>query len=104
MTTGHVNVKAMLKLFTAKQFFDWQAYYQLEPFGGERDDLNAANVAQVVANVNRGKNQRPYTLDDMRLKWEQERPERTSEQLFAMLKLIAAAHANDEPGRKVEDL
>ena len=54
----------------------------MEPFGDYRADVRSAIIAQVVANANRGKNQRPYTVQDFmpkfktpgmeeRMPWEQ---------------------------------
>lgn len=39
-------------------------FAQLEPFGERRADLRAAIVATTVANANRGKNQRPFKVED----------------------------------------
>ncbi len=35
------------------------AYYTLEPWGGERADLNAGIIASTIANVNRDSKRRP---------------------------------------------
>ncbi len=43
---------------------EWQAFAQLEPFGGEHDYLGYAIVAMVVANANRGKGSSPYKVED----------------------------------------
>lgn len=43
------------------------AYYQVEPFGEEREDLRAALICQTMANINRGKNTTPFKLDDFML-------------------------------------
>lgn len=39
----------------------YQKYY---PFGEERGDIQAAIIACVIANVNRGKKTKPYKIDD----------------------------------------
>lgn len=51
----------MLGEISSRQFSEWMAYARLEPFGEERADLRAGIVASVIANVNRGKKQKPYT-------------------------------------------
>jgi len=40
------------------------AFYSIEPFGEQRADLRAAIVASVIANSNRGKNQKPFKPED----------------------------------------
>lgn len=48
------------------EFLDWLAYYELEPFGPERADWNAAMVATVMANAHRDakKQKRPFAVKD----------------------------------------
>lgn len=40
---------AMLYRMTREQFREWQAYYQIQPFGDQRADIRAATVAQSMA-------------------------------------------------------
>lgn len=40
------------------------AYYRLEPFGEERADYRQAITSQILANVHRGKEQRPFPIDE----------------------------------------
>ena len=39
----------------SREFAEWLAYYELEPWGEERADLRAGIVASTIANVHRGK-------------------------------------------------
>lgn len=39
---------------------EWRAYFRLEPFGSEQDFLQAGIISSVVANVNKGKNTKPF--------------------------------------------
>lgn len=73
---GRVNVDAMLRSLTAKQFQAWEHYAQLEPFDETRADYRAASIVQVIANVNRGKNQAAYTLQDGLLRFGEPRSSR----------------------------
>lgn len=78
---------------TAKQFREWEAYYELEPFGEERADIRSAQICQMLANVNRGKNQQPYKLGDFLLKFDddrQQRPQTVQEKLNAMTVIMRA--------------
>jgi len=54
----------MLAEITSVQFAEWMAYSRLEPWGEERDDLRMGIVASVIANSNRGKNQKPFKPTD----------------------------------------
>ena len=49
---------------TSAQFLEWARYAELEPFDEVRADLRSAIIATVIANVNRGKAQKAYTVDD----------------------------------------
>lgn len=49
---------------TSLQFAEWMAYSRLEPWGEERDDLRMGIMAATVANVNRGKDKKPYKPQD----------------------------------------
>lgn len=92
---GRVNVDAMLRYITAKQFAEWEAYAQLDPFDELRADSRAALIAQVLANIHRGKGQRAYMLKDFLLKFgELEKVRRqTPEEQFNILKLLARVQA-----------
>ena len=50
----------------AHEFAEWMAYAYLEPFGPEREDARAGEVAAVIANVNRDpkSNPEPWTPAD----------------------------------------
>lgn len=43
---------------------EWCAYYELEPFGQERDNWHAAVIASTVANAMRGKGGRSLSVKD----------------------------------------
>ena len=73
----------MLAEITSRQFAEWMAYAKLEPFGEERADLRAGIVASTIANVNRGKNQKPYKPTDFMASFELETEEQAAERLIA---------------------
>ena len=54
-----MTVADMLNGMSAKEFTEWMAYYELEPFGPVRDDQRAGEVASVLANVHRDSKKRP---------------------------------------------
>lgn len=49
---------------SSEELTEWIAYYDIDPFGSARSDLNSAVIAQTIANVNRGQNQLPYSVQD----------------------------------------
>jgi hypothetical protein len=48
------------------------AFSTLEPFGSDADNLGHAITASTIANVNRGKNDKPYKVEDFMPKFEKE--------------------------------
>ncbi len=75
-------------------------YHELEPFGDMRADYRTASIVQMLYNINRGKNQKALELKDFILTFgeQEQKPKQTPEQQFAILKVLAAMHANDQPG------
>ena len=55
---------------SSKELTEWIAFAQVEPFGVEAQFLGHAITATTVANVNRGKNQNPFDVDDFMPKFE----------------------------------
>lgn len=92
---GEINVDAMLRRITAKQFRAWAHYDQLEPFGEIRADYRTASIVQMIANVNRGKKQKPYTLQEMLLKFEEAEPKRkqSPQEQLSILNILAMQQA-----------
>lgn len=56
------------------------AYYQLEPFGEERDDLRSGIIASTIANANRGKGQKPFKPSDFMPSVQEEKPKLSAAQ------------------------
>ena len=59
-----MTVRELLARIDSRELSEWMAYYELNPFGSVRDDLQAGIVASTVANVNRGKNDKSFTPSD----------------------------------------
>lgn len=49
---------------SSEEFNAWQDYYLLEPFGAWRDNWHASQIAALIYNTSRGKNQRPVKTFD----------------------------------------
>lgn len=43
---------------------EWQAFYELEPWGPVQEDLRAGIIASLFYNANRGKNKKPLHPED----------------------------------------
>jgi hypothetical protein len=59
-----LDVESVLAELSAAQLAEWQAYYQLEPFGGQWQQT--ALLASLIANANRDPEQKPepFTVED----------------------------------------
>lgn len=93
---GWANTSAMLRTLTGKQWIEMSAYAELEPFDEVRDDYRIASIVQAIFNTNLGKGQKPFTLDDVRLKFggvEEPKKQQSPEEQLAIMKLWAAAQA-----------
>lgn len=95
---GVWDVAVIARGLTAKKFFEWEAYAQLEPFDERRADYRAASIVTMLANLHRGKDQKAYSLEDFVLKFSEQAPKRkqTPEEQFKILQLWAAAFASAE--------
>lgn len=52
---------------SSRELTEWMAYYVIEPFGPEVDDLRHAQAMTLHANVNREQGRRAFTLADFRM-------------------------------------
>jgi len=48
-------VAELVERMPADEFSEWQAYWQLEPWGAWRDNWHAAQLSTLIYNINRGK-------------------------------------------------
>ena len=93
---GVVNVQKMLRSMTAKQFVEWAAYAQLEPFDEMRADYRAAYISSMIFNMAvAAKDRKP--LNDFLLKWDSEseppKPKQTWQEQQAIARMIVAAYS-----------
>lgn len=97
MRLGIANVDRLARSLTARQLMEWEAYAELEPFDERRADYRTASIVQTIANVNRGKNQKPYTLEEMLLKFGEQPKKRqqSPEEQMRILNLLAHVMAVD---------
>ena len=76
----------MLADMRAIQVYEWEQYYQLEPFGSEVDELRSAGISSVIANVNRHPDTTPYKPSDFFVTISHDEPPQTAEHMLATLK------------------
>lgn len=86
-----------MRELTSWQISEWQAFYQIEPFGEERADLRAAIVASVTANANRDpkRRKRPYMPVDFMPTFERPEPAST-ENMIRMVEMMNAAMGGED--------
>ena len=97
---GVLDVDAMLRSLTAKQFQQWQHYYALEPFGAKRDNYHAALVARAIYHMHGASK---ITLEDLLLTFEPQAPKvkQTPEMHLAIAHALAAIY---NPSVKAKDV
>lgn len=66
------------------------AYATIEPFGAQADYLGHAITASTIANVNRGKNSKPYKAEDFLPKFE--KTNQTPDQMLQIAQMLTLAH------------
>jgi len=66
------------------------AFDTLEPFGAEADNLGHAITASTIANVNRGKNQKPYKVEDFMPKYQ--KGKQTTNQMIQTAAMMTVAN------------
>lgn len=91
LALGEWDVDALLARMTWRQLLGWMGYYRLDPWGGERQDLQAGIVAATIANVYRGKG-RAYKPGDFMPHFQPKaRRVQTKEEALGVLMAIAKA-------------
>lgn len=77
----------MLRGMSAREFNEWRAYADLEPFDEARSDLRAASIVQALLNTRRPKGKPPYKLQDCMLRFgvdaepQQQDPEKARQEI-----------------------
>jgi hypothetical protein len=65
-------VRELLVRIDAAELAEWQAYWNINPWGERRADLRSGIVAATVANCLRGKNQKAHKVDEFMPDFEQQ--------------------------------
>jgi Protein of unknown function (DUF4035) len=92
-----IDVDAMLRGMSWRQFVEWRGYMLLDPFGDRRADWLAAMVMALLANINRDtkRKRQPYTAKDFLPQFGAPGPQRkqTTKEWWANWLLILGDHA-----------
>jgi hypothetical protein len=66
LALGEWNVDALLQRMPVPLLIEWMAYYSIEPFGSNMDDLRAGVLASLTANIHRDekKQRQPFEPAD----------------------------------------
>jgi len=57
----------MLGEMSSYEFQEWAAFYEIDPFGDQRGDIQAGVIASTAANLKRDKKSKPFTPQDFML-------------------------------------
>lgn len=74
---------------SSHEFTHWIAYYNLHPFGVERDNAHAGLIASMIGNAHRGKHGKPFNPSDFMFQSDRERLHRGTQEFIARLKANA---------------
>lgn len=87
-----MTVREMLARIDSLELAEWMQYYALDPWGSQRDDLQAGIIASTIANANSGKGRAFQPIDFM--PYADDKQEQTTDDMKALLNNIAGQHGN----------
>ena len=71
-----------MQSLSREELSEWQAFWQLEPFGSQFDEYRSALIASVVAEVNRNRKKRgkAFTPKEFMPEWGKDEPKKDQPQ------------------------
>lgn len=81
---------------SAREFAEWMAYSQIEPWGEERADLRAALICKVLADINTPAGKQRAKLEDFMLKFDRKPAAQTTEEMIGTVAQITAIFGAQE--------
>lgn len=72
---GYAHPDKLLKELTSEQLAEWAAFLRIEPDADSRSDVLQAQLLTLTANINRGKDDAPFSPYDF-LPWVEKPPEK----------------------------
>lgn len=64
-----MTVAELLARISSRELSEWMAYYSIEPFGAERDNLHAGIIASATVNLWRDSEDEPVKPQDWQLQF-----------------------------------
>lgn len=96
-----MTVTELLARISSRELSEWMAYYSVEPWGAERDNLHAGIVASATINVWRGEKDEPVNAQDFMLQFgEDEKQPVSADELYGMFQtwaLLNGAKRGNDP-------
>lgn len=65
LALGGRTIAEWQQVMSSEEFVDWQLFYEMNPFGSYRGDIQAGIIAATIANVNSQKGKRFQPSDFM---------------------------------------
>ena len=62
------------------EFIVWAEYYKYDPFGNERQDMNAGAISAMIFNRGRSKDEKAMSADDCMLKFDKQKKTQTTDE------------------------
>ena len=87
-----MTVRELLARIDSRELAEWMQFYAIDPFGTQRDDLQAGIVAATIANANSSKGKAFQPIDFM--PYADGKKEQTSDDMKALLNSIAGQHGD----------
>ena len=75
---------------SSDEFSEWMAYYSVEPFGREPDDLSVGIISATIANAHKGKSKKSFKPKDF-IPTYGEAPKPTWQQMLAKVEQLNKA-------------
>ena len=87
-----MTVRELLARIDSLELAEWMAYYTLDPWGTQRDDLQAGIIASTIANANSGKGRAFQPIDFM--PYAEGNKAQTTDDMKSLLNSMAGQHGN----------
>lgn len=100
-----MTVSELLARVSSRELSEWMAYYSIEPFGAERDNLHAGIIASATVNLWRNADEEPVKPQDWQLQFgaqDDVMPGKDSD-LYALVKTWAVLNNGVTRGDDAED-
>lgn len=83
-------------VISSREFAEWRAFYQIEPFGEKRSDMQAAHIASAIFDVMAPKKNGRWKWWEVMPIWEDPTPRvQTMDEQLALVKELHAAFGGE---------